>query len=208
MGGIGVVVDATVEDGSGVLADGGGDESLATGVALDEVGHVVDDTGDGDESLSVLGVFDEIVPADDGELLQGSSPVEGRALLVKLLLHLLHTTLLDLVGAELLEVVGEAQVLPDTDGPLGGVVLPPLNGVAVVRRELVVEVVVALAEGDKSGDDVVARRVAVVEGLVAEPVGQRVDAEGGLLDEAEAQYAGVDIATDPVTPAQAADEGG
>jgi hypothetical protein len=43
--------------------------------------------------------------------------------------------------------------------------------------------VVALAEGNKSGDDVVSRRVAVIEGLIAEPVGQAVDAEGGLLDE-------------------------
>ncbi len=45
-----------------------------------------------------------------------------------------------------------------------------------------VEVVVPLPEGDESSDDVVAGRVAVVEGLVTEPVSQRVDAEGGLLD--------------------------
>ncbi len=46
----------------------------------------------------------------------------------------------------------------------------PFNGVAVVGGELVVEVVVALAEGDNRGDDVVTRAVTVIEGLVAEPV--------------------------------------
>jgi hypothetical protein len=206
VGGVGVQVDAAVEDGGGVLADGRGDEGLAAGVVLDEVGHVVDDAGDGDEGLAVLGVLDEVVPADDGELLEGRAPVELGALLVELLLHLLDAALLDLVGAELLEVVGETEVLPEGDGPLGRVVLVPFDGVAVVRGELVVEVVVALAEGDERGDDVVAGRVAVVKGLLAEPVGERVDAEGGLLDEADAQDAGVDVAAEPVTPEEAADE--
>lgn len=84
----------------------------------------------------------------------------------------------------------------------------PLDGVAVVRGKLVVEVVVSLAEGDESRDDVVARGVAVVEGLVAEPVGQGVDAEGGLLDEEDTQDAGVDEAALPVAPADAGDEAG
>ena len=52
-----------------------------------------------------------------------------------------------------------------------------------------VEVVVALAEGDECGQDVVAGGVAVVKGLVAEPVGQRVDAEGGLLDKEDLRWA-------------------
>ena len=45
--------------------------------------------------------------------------------------------------------------------PLGGVVLVPLHAVAVVARELVVEVVVALADRDNRGDERVARGVAV-----------------------------------------------
>lgn len=155
MGGVGVEVDTAVEDGSGVLADGGGDEGLATGVVLDEVGNVVDNTGDGNEGLAVLGLRDEVVPVDDGELLEGSTPVEGGALLVELLLELLDTALFDFVGAELLQVVGEAGELPQSNHPLGGVVLPPLNGVSVVRGELVVEVVVTLTESDEGSDDVV-----------------------------------------------------
>lgn len=106
VGGVGVVVHAAVEDGGGVLADGRVDESLATGVVGDELADVVDDTGDGDPGLALLGLGNEVVPADDGEVLEGGAPVERRALLVELLLDLLETALLDLVLGEGLEVVG------------------------------------------------------------------------------------------------------
>lgn len=46
----------------------------------------------------------------------------------------------------------------------------PFNCIPIVGGEFVVEIVVALAEGDKRGDDVVTRAVTVIEGLVAEPV--------------------------------------
>jgi hypothetical protein len=206
VGGVGVVVDTTVEDGRGVLADGRRDEGLATRVVGNELANVVDDTGNGNPGLAVLGLLDKVVPADDGQGLQWLAPVESGALLVELLLLLLETALLDLVLGEGLEVVGEADPLHDGDEPLGRVILPPLNSVAEVAGELVVEVVVALAEGHESGDDVVARRVAVIEGLVTEPVGQAVDAEGGLLDEEDAEDTGVDEAAPPVVPAETADE--
>ena len=64
--------------------------------------------------------------------------------------------------------------------PLGRVVLVPPDRVTVVHRELVVEVVVALADGSKRGDEVVARRVLVVERSLAEPVRERVHAERRL----------------------------
>ena len=41
-----------------------------------------------------------------------------------------------------------------------------------------VEIVIAFAEGDEGGEDVVTRGVTVIEGLIAEPVGEGVDAEG------------------------------
>lgn len=203
---VGVEVDTAVEHGGGVLADTAADERLATGVLVDEVSYVVNDTGNSNETTAVFGLLNIVVPLDDGKLVERSSPVEVGALLVKLLLELLDTALLDFVGAELLEIVGEAELAPEPDAPLGGVILVPLDGIAVVGGELVVEVVVALAEGDESGDDVVAGAVAIVEGLVTEPVGQRVDAEGGLLDEEDAEDAGVDVATPPVTPAETGNE--
>lgn len=123
-------------------------------------------------------------------------------------MELLQAALLDLVLLELLQVVREAELLPRPDHPLCGVVLVPLDGVTVIRGELVVEVVVTLSERDKSRDDMIARRVSVVEGLVTEPVGQGVDAEGGLLHEEDAQDAGVDEATLPISPAEPSDEAG
>lgn len=201
-----MVVHTTIEDSGGVLADGGGDERLAAGVVLDEVCDVVDDAGHCDQGLAVLGLGHEVVPSDDGELLKGNAPVKLGTLGIELLLLLLETTLLDLVGAEGVQVVGLSDEAHEVDEHLGRVVLPPLDGVAVITWELVVEVVVSLAEGDESSDDVVTRAVAVVERLITEPMCQAVDAEGGLLDEKDAEDTGVDVSTDPVAPTQAANE--
>jgi hypothetical protein len=198
VGSIGVVVDTTIEDRGGILADGRRDERLATRVVLDEIGYVVDDTSNGNESLAVLGLGDEVIPANYRKLFKRSAPVESGTLLIKLLLQLLNTALFDLVGTELLEVRGEAQALPGINGPLGRVVLPPLNGVSVVGGELVVEVVIAFTKSDESSDEVVTGRVAVIEGLVSEPMSQRVDAESSLLNEADAENASIDETTKPV----------
>lgn len=86
MRGVGVQVNTTVEDGGSVLANGRRDEGLATGVVLDEVGHVVDDTSNGNESLAVLRLGNKIVPVNDGELVERGTPVEGGTLAVELLL--------------------------------------------------------------------------------------------------------------------------
>ena len=64
-----------------------------------------------------------------------------------------------------------------------------------------VEIVVTFAERYKSCDDVVSRRVTVVEGLVTKPMCERIDTEGGLLDEEDAENACVDEAAEPVAPA-------
>ena len=152
-----VVVDTTVEDSSGILADSGVDQGLATGVVGDELADIMDDTSDNNPGLAVLRLSDEVVPADNGQVLQRNTPVESGSLLVELLLNLLETALLDLVVGELLQVVGEAELLPDPDAPLGGIILPPLNGVTEIAGELVVEVVVTLTKGDKGGDDVISR---------------------------------------------------
>jgi len=140
MRGIGVVVDTAVEDSSGILTNGGRDEGLATGVVLDEAADIVDNTSDCNPGFAFcLGLLNKFVPADDGQEFQGLTPVESGALLVELLLGLLETALLDLVLREGLEVVGQAHPLPHGDAPLGRVVLPPLDRVAEVARELVME---------------------------------------------------------------------
>jgi len=204
--GVGVVVDTTVEDGSSVLADTRRDESLSTWVVLDEVGHVVDNTGNCNESSAVLGFGLVGVPIDDGELLERNTPVESLSLLVELLLQLLETALLDFVLLELLEVVGESELLPDPDRPLRWVILMPFDSITVVRWEFVVEVVVTLSESDESSNDVVTRRVAVVEWLVTKPMGQGIDAEGGLLNEEDSENSSVDESTLPISPSNTSDE--
>ena len=204
---VGVVVHAAVEHGSGILANTSVDHGLATRVVLDKVRAIVDDTGNGNEATTLLRLLDVLLPLHDGQLIQRDTPIELSTLLIELLLLLLETALFDFVGTELLEVIGKAELLPSPDDPLGGVVLPPLDGVAVVGGELVVEVVVALAHGDESREDVVTGRVAVVERLLTKPVSQRVDAESGLLDEENAQDTGVNEATHPVTPTQSSNDG-
>ncbi len=127
-----MVVDTTVEDGGCVLSNTGRDESLSTGVVLDKVGNIVDNTSNSDESAAVLGFSLVIIPVDDWQLLKRNTPVESLSLLVELLLQLLETALLDLVLLKLLQIVGEAELLPGPDSPLGGVILMPFDSVAVV----------------------------------------------------------------------------
>jgi hypothetical protein len=73
--------------------------------------------------------------------------------------------------------MGEAELLHGPDEPLGGVVLPPLNGVAVIRWEFVMEVVVSFAQSDQGSEDMITGRVAIIERLVSEPMGKGVDTE-------------------------------
>lgn len=226
---VGVKVNPAVEDRRGVLPNRRGDERLATGVLLDEVRDVVDDAGDRDEgpggAVGRLRLGDEIVPLDYRKLVKGDAPVQLGSLLVELLLQLLDPPLLDLVLPELLQVIGQADLLPQPDHPLRRVVLVPLDGISVVRGEFVVEVVIALAEGHERRDPVIARGVAVVKGLVAEPVGEGVDAERRLLHEGCAENTSIDETADwwsrcqrdrshvnvwgglltPITPSEAAD---
>lgn len=83
---VGVVVHTTVEDGGSVLANAGRDHGLSTRVVLDEVGNIVNNTGNSNESAAVLGLLLILVPVDDGQLLKRYTPVERGALLVELLL--------------------------------------------------------------------------------------------------------------------------
>lgn len=122
---------------------------------LDEFGNIVNDTSHGDEATSILGLVNIIFPLHHWKLVKRYTPVELGALLVEFLLLLLEPTFVNLVLLELLQVVGETELLPNPDGPLGGIVLMPFDGVAVIRGEFVMEVVVSLAESDKSSDDMV-----------------------------------------------------
>jgi len=64
----------------------------------------------------------------------------------------------------------KAQRLAGCDEPLRRVILVPLDGVSVVHGELVVKVMVAFADGDESGEEVVAGRVLVVKRCLSKPM--------------------------------------
>lgn len=198
--GVRVVVYTTVEHGSSILSDTRLDDCLSSWMIGDKVGNVVNNTSDGNESLSVLSLLLVFLEAHDWERLQWNTPVELLAGLVDLLLLLLETSLLNFVGSEGLEVVGHSDLLHGPDEPLGWVVLVPLDGVTVVGWELVVEVVVTLSESNEGGNDVIPWAVTVIEWLITEPVSEGVDAEGSLLDEEDAEDAGVDESTQEITP--------
>jgi len=197
-----VTIYRSVEHGGSILANTRVDHGTTTRVLRHELGDIVYNTSHANESTAILALVNVVVPLHNRKVLERYTPVECGALLVKLLLELLNAALLNLVGTELLEIVGETEGLPCPDVPLGGVVLVPFDSIAVIGRKLVVEVVVALTKSNKSSDDVIARRVAVVERLVTEPVSKRVDAEGGLLNEEDAENTSVDESTLPVTPAE------
>lgn len=166
----------------------------------------MNNTSDCNKSTSILSFGLVGVPVDDWKLFKRNTPVESLSLLVELLLELLKTALLDFVGLELLKVIGEAELLPHPDRPLGWVILMPFDSVTVVGGEFVMEVVVAFSKSNESSDDVVSRRVTVIERLVTKPMSQRVDTESSLLNEEDSENTGVDETTKPITPTKTCNE--
>jgi len=115
----------------------------------------MNDTCDSDEAAAVLGLVLEVVPLHDWKRLEWYAPVQLRTLLVKLFLQLLDSALLNLILLELLEIEGKTKLLPQPDGPFGGIILPKLDGVAIIAGELVMEVVVTFSKCDECRENMV-----------------------------------------------------
>lgn len=81
---------------------------------------------------------------------------------------------------ERLQVGREAELVADPDEPLCRVVLVPLDCVAVIYRELVVEIVIPLSVRNERSNHMVTGRVLVVKWRLPKPVRKGVDAEGRL----------------------------
>ena len=113
-------------------------------------------------------------------MVRAGRPIETHRLLVEPLEFHCELTFLDFVLREDLEVRSKADELHGCDEPLGGIILIPFDGIAIIHWELVMEVMVTLSEGDKRGENVIARSMLVVEGSFTEPVSERVDTEGRL----------------------------
>lgn len=178
---VGVIVDTTKEGSGGISTNSTLDEVGTTRVVLNEGRTVVNETVDSNKR-AFLGFSLEIVPADDRKVVARLGPFKLIGLLLKKLQFHGVLTLLNLVVGETLQVRGKTKRRHGPDEPLGGVVLEPLDSVSEVLRELMVEVVVTFANSAKSSNDMVSRRVLVVEGLLTKPVGKRVDTESRLND--------------------------
>lgn len=178
---VGMIVNTTKEGSSGVSTDSTLDEVGTTRVVLNERRTVVNETVDSNKR-AFLRFSLEIVPADDRKVVARLGPFKLVGLLLEKLQFHGVLTLLNLVVRETLQMRGETELRHGPDEPLSGVVLEPLDSVSEVLRELMVEVVVTLANGAKSSDDMVSRRVLVVEGLLTKPVSKRVDTESRLND--------------------------
>lgn len=122
VGGIGMVVDTTIEDRSSVLANSRIDHSLPTGVVFDERADIVDNTSNKDEGTTVFGLFLIFLELHDRELLERDTPVENSALLVELLLLLLEPALFDLILTELLKIISETKLFPGPNTPFGRII--------------------------------------------------------------------------------------
>lgn len=62
------------------------------------------------------------------------------------------------------------------------------------------KIMVTFAEGNQSRHPVITWRIAVIKRLITQPVCKTVYAEGSLLDHKDTQDAGVDKASEEVTP--------
>lgn len=137
---------------------------------LDELSNVVHDACHAYNRAAVPCLVDILIPVHFRQLVKRNAPIELRALLIKLLLLLLNTSLIDFVLTELLQVIGEPELFASPDKPFSGIVLVPFDCVAIVRRKLMMKVVVTLTKSDKSGDDMVPRAVLIIKRLVAQPM--------------------------------------
>jgi hypothetical protein len=77
-------------------------------------------------------------------------------------------------------VAGETDVLASGDEPFRRVILIPSECIPIVHRKLVMEIMISLAHGQKSRDQMIARRMLVIVRCVTKPVGYGVDAKRRL----------------------------
>ena len=169
--------------------------------ALAEFGHF--STGDFGFSCSGGAVFDEeFLPAEEGFIHAGAGTLHhgvdrvgdrgglGEQFRLQQAVMLGDLRFEDFFLGHGAEVAGQTEFVQNPDRPLGGIVLPRFDAIPVVILELVVEVVVALAKGENRHEEAVTRRAMGGIRTVADPVAERVDAEGRVVHEHDTGEAG------------------
>ena|SRR5258708_32921336 len=129
---------------------------------------------------TLLALLLESFPADDRHIFRTRWPGKTILLLTKFLQLHRELTLRHLILGEHFKVRCEANLRHDGDEPFGGVVLIPLDRIAVVHWKLMVEVVVAFTNGYKGSEHMISWSVLVIKRSITQPVGKRVYTEGGL----------------------------
>ena len=66
----------------------------------------------------------------------------------------------------------DTYLLPHPNTPFGRIVLVPLDPIAIICREFVVEIVITLPKSNQGCDDMIARRVAIIEWLISKPMSE------------------------------------
>lgn len=200
-----MIVDSAIEDSGGISSNVGLNDG-ASWVVVDEDRNIVDDVIDDDDVLARRLSVVDIGLSPKWKSGNIGTPVDLLADLFYVLLSHLSSAHLDFVGWEDLQVVGKTEESKRTNEPFGWVVVIELDSVSVVIGELVVEVVVTLAKGEKSSDDGITRSVLVTVGVSTEVVSQAVDAESGMVNEHKTQNSSVEISASPIAPSETANE--
>ena len=125
-------------------------------------------------------------------------------------LRLLHFGKEDLFIRDAAEVADQAEFFQGPDGPFGRVEIGAFHSVAVVVLELVVIIVVALAEGEESHDRAIACAAARGVRLVAHAMTHGVDEKRAVLHRENAEDTGQQEAAqraDRASPEKAEEDG-
>jgi hypothetical protein len=115
------------------------------------------------------------IPTNDWKLAGCNGPCQRILDLLQLFELHRQSSFFDFVARKFLQVASETDVLARANEPFRWVILIPSERIPIVHRKLVMEIMISLAHGQESGDQMVTRRMLVIVRCFAEPVGYRVD---------------------------------
>jgi len=166
---VAVVIKASKERSGRVLAYVLLQEVRSARMFVEEVAYVVDEACDTNQGTG-LRLPLVIFPGDDWEVRFLRRPKERFLFMAEAFELHSQFTLLYFVVRKSLEMCGESKLFARPKEPLGRIVLIPLVTIAIIHRELVVEVVISLSHRDDRRNHVILRSVFVVIWLVTKPV--------------------------------------
>lgn len=90
-----------------------------------------------------------LLPGQHRKIARGCGPLDRVLHLLQVLQLHRQNPLLNLVIGKDAQVAGASEDVAERDEPLGRIVLVPIEGIPVIHRKLMVEVVVAFAHGEQ-----------------------------------------------------------